>query len=623
MKLFQAVTPQLPKSDDAGAGRTPDVLAVGAAAAVVFLVHLFALPQDPFWLDAPEFIAAALGWGQVHPPGHPAAMPLLRGWLLAPLGSIAFRANAFSAFFGALTASGVGMLTLVLSRPSPSARIPRALGAATTVAFGLCASSVIQSMSVEIYTLNAALILWAAVLAVRLGGDARAAGLCGVLVGLGLANHHFLTVLAMPALLALFLHRQGLRRGLLTAWPAPVMALLVAAATYLYLPARSHGWPTWSDASTLSGTLWIASARVFAGSLGGFVDPVGGLARNAGMALRLLGEVLTWPGLLLAVLGLWRLGTGRRPWIAVGLGLLILGSLASKVAMGLLDPDNPDDHGYFLAAIAGLVVAQAVGLGTLIEGFAAKGRAASTTVAIVAIAAMAALPLPTGLLTLRDRAGQREAAPVMDLVWRDLPPRTVAFVSHYPIHFMTQYDQAVEGTRPDVTVVQQSFYSRARGGRYYASRIAERDGDLQPLVRAFLARGTLDWGQLRHLAERRPVRFEADPDLVLPFGDLEPAGWMFAVRHGTDAPAAGAASATDAAAPAPTLDPLASLRAGLPRWPMLGTETRRVVLRFLASSALWLDASGDRPEALRRVEAALELNPVDATLRAMRARMAP
>jgi hypothetical protein len=571
------------------------------------------VPATPFWLDAPEFIATGVAWGQAHPPGHPAIMSLFKGFLLLPLGSAALRANLASVAFGALSAAAVGMLTLSMTAAlGLQGRSARVLGAAATLGFGLSASCVLQSLSVEVYTANAAAVLWATALAVRHPGDARAGGLIGVLVGLGLANHHFLTILALPALAAFFARGQGGRAFLRATIPGAVAAVVVAAGAYLYLPARAGGWPAWADASSLGGTLWIASAQVFAGSLGGFESALGGPLRNAGLALGLLADTLTWPGLLLAGLGIGVVVVRRRGWMTVGVVLWILGGLASKVSMGLLDPDNPDDHGYFLTAIGGLVVMEGVGVSWIAQRASGAVRP-SLMIAVLALA-IAALPLPAGLATARDRAAFDESKRLTDLVFDGLPPNAVLLVSHYPVLFMTLHDQIVEGRRPDVTVVQQSLYQKARGGTFYARRIAAMDPDLKPLIDRFLDRGTLDWQALRMLADRRPVRLEPASDLEIPLSDVTDAGWTFAVlgREAGDGspPPAGDVSST-------------SIRQVLPRWPHLQTETRRVVLRHLAASAQWLHGQGFVDAAVTQLDAALELNPADRTLRAMRARFAP
>ncbi len=578
------------------------VRTISIASLAVFLILAFFIKPSPFWLDAPEFMAASWQFGQVHPPGHPVAMPLIKGFMLMPFGNIAFRANLFSAFFGAVSSLVVGLMVFSIVRrtyQSISTQLSMAIGVAGTVAFGLCTSSVIQSMSVEIYSLNAALVLLASLFAMKAGSDARIAGLVGILIGLGLGNHHFLTILAIPGVVLLSFDANGFEESIKRIWPGVALAVAVTIGVYAYLPARSAGWPTWTDASSLSGVIWIASAKIFAGSVGGFENTGLGLFDNASMALQIVIDNISWVGLVLAVMGLVYLAAKRRFYLAAGLALLVLGSLASKVVMGLLDPSNPDDHGYFAVAIATMVVLEGIGLAGILETLKLR------LVSIVSVFAMMVLPLPIGLFTLSQRANAVETSEVMEMVWQSAPPGSVALVSHYPIYFMTLYDQGIEGVRPDVTVVQQSFYSKAQKGTFYAQQIAIRDDDLGPLVRSFLESGELNWPLLLKLAKVRPVLLEADSELVVPYSDLVPNGWFFRIQN-------------EPMQPTNPDDFLEELKQKIPGWPTLATETRRVIVRLLAASSSWLKSSGHLQAASNRIEAALELNPVDAAVLAIK-----
>src|SRR4051812_132752 len=97
------------------------------AAALVFLVSLFGY----FWTLAPtvtlvdsgELIVAARFLGVAHPPGFPLYLMLAHLASVVPIGNVAERINFASAFFAALAAA---MLVLVtsefiasLSRPTP------------------------------------------------------------------------------------------------------------------------------------------------------------------------------------------------------------------------------------------------------------------------------------------------------------------------------------------------------------------------------------------------------------------------------------------------------------------------------------------------------------------------
>jgi hypothetical protein len=598
-----------------GPSRAGTGLAVGTSLPV-FLVLLAFLPPTVYWLDAPEFVAAAAQLGQPHPPGHPVVTLLVKAFLLVPAGPADFRANLFSAVLGAVAAGLTALLASDMAEQAGAGRrVAIAAGLAAGLGFGLCRSAAIQSLSVEVYTLNAALVIGAFVLALRLPGDARAGGAVALLLALGLANHHFLTVLAMPAVAVAYLRRA-------TAWKSLAIGGAIAAIAvtgcYGLLVARSlaGAWPAWADAGSLSGLLWVASARVFAGSLGGHEVEAGGVVGNAFKAAVLVTDDLSPLGVALAAGGLVALALGRRHRALAAIALLVGGSLASKVAMGILDPDNPDDHGYFLVAVAGTAALAAACGGAVVAAAIRRtglGRGALAGLGIAGLAGVAAVPPIPGLDLAAERSAFSDTVVLSRFLADRMPTGTVLMVSHFPVFFLAEHDALVDGVRPDVSVVQQGFVGRARGGRDYAAHVALAEPGLAPLANAYLATGELSWPEVRLLSYRRPVRFEASPDLHAPMSDVRYAGWTFAVF-----------SPDGGIRPAPDQDVasfLDALRRVVPGWPEVELETRRVLMRNLASSADWLARSGWRDAARSMVDAALELNPVDRTLKAMRDRL--
>jgi hypothetical protein len=179
------------------------------------------------------------------------------------------------------------------------------------------------------------------------------------------------------------------------------------------------------------------------------------------------------------------------------------------------------------------------------------------------------------------------------------------------VYFLMQYDQEVEGMRPDATIVQESLYFKALAGRAYAEGIARRDPDLGPLVADFIARGSISWPEVTRLASRRPVLVEASPDFDAPRRDVEYAGWFFNVRSPASLP-------TD-----PDIEmAVARSRLSQMRRELWGAasgnvETRRVAVRNLAASSEWLvGREGYNPgAALELLNGALELNPDDRAVR--------
>ncbi len=625
---------------------------------LVFCGFLLFLPPVPYWLDAPEILAAGWNLGQVHPPGHPAALMLLKAFLLLPVGEAAFRANLFSAVLGAVSAGLVCRIVQGIAtemrwtrahdrldrapRPRHARLVPGVAGLAAGLGTGWSLSSVLQSLSVEVYTLNAALVLSALTLALSAGRgpepgggagrtDRRVIGPIALLLALGLGNHHFLTVLAVPALAV------GLVR-----WNRSLAASLVASGTvlvaagglivaYLWARGSAGAWPAWADTSTLDGVWWVASARMFSESLGGFDDPVSGIAGNLGKALALLATDFSPVGVVLAAGGLYLCVRSGRVQAAVVLALLIAGSLASKVSMGILDPHNPDDHGYFLGAVAGVAILQGL-FGAGLIGLAAEvplprpGRWAAGMVGAAVLASTALVPPAMSLPVAVDRAALRDPVEVTRLVWDEQPPRSVLFLSHYPVYFQAMHGQVVEGARPDVTLVQSSLYRKARGGRFYADRLRREDPDLWGLVEGFLRDQTMNATELARLAVRRPVRFDAEDEPVMP--GLRFGGWTLEVAvdeaeagRRPPAEAGGGGWAGHEKTLAQVEDHVRRIRRSVP-WPPPGggdVETRRVLVRHLASMARTLAALGHRPAAARLVETALEMNPLDRRLRGLAA----
>ena len=578
----------------------------------VFVVCAAFLPSTAYWLDAPEFIAAGFNLGQPHPPGHPFLVLLLKAFSSVPVGSIAFRANLLSATFGAVTAGLAALLAGDLAAVSAGERgVSSALaGAVAGVGAGLCASAVIQSQSIEVYTLNSALVLGSLVLALRRPGDGRAGVGIAVLLALGLANHHFLTVLAAPGVLVAWARRT-------VGWRPVVVAVgvgaLVTVGGYLLLVARSLAGarPAWADAGDAAGLVWVASARIFAGSVGGFDHD--GFAGNLARAIGLVQANLGAAGLAAAFAGLAIVAAGNPSdrgaggWRALGIALVVAGTLASKTMMGILDPQNPDDHGYFLPAVVSLLALGAVTGAALLEAsrrWRAPWRAVALAGGLALLSAELAFPVASGFPTLDARSRFDDTLTISRRLWAEQPPRGVLMLSHYATYFVAQYDQSVEGVRPDVTLVHESLYAKARGGAFYARRLAAEDPDLAPLCASFLASGGILWDDVVRLAKVRPVRLEAAPDFEVPAVDLRLAGSTFAVAS----PGVGVATVT-------AHEEVASLRRAFPGWPDLEPETRRVLLRNLVASADWLEKGGDRDGSRELLGAARELNPRDETLK--------
>lgn len=580
-------------------------------AASAFSVFLFFVPGSVYWLDSPEFMAAASGLGLAHPPGHPVALLGMKLSALLPFASIPFRINLFSAFFGAIAGGLVAAISFVVTSARTSMRGAAVAAIFSGLLFTLCRSMFFQALAAEVYTLNAVLLLGAVFVLVAAPAyglrpdDARTGAVAGVLLGLAIANHHYLTILAVPAIVAAFwVDRRSLRPLLV----AMFVAAGVSLASYLYLPVRSlaGGWPTWAAVDSPGSFLWYASASIFSTSLGtasGTAPSVQDIG-NGALALVLVGRSLTPASLVFALGGLYmlvRVGPRRH---AICLLLLAAGGFASKMVMGILDPSNPDDHGYFLMALAAMAILTPVLPAVIGEMFprAGRGRILYGIVAGAIMLVVLGFAASGGLEIGRKRAVFDDTDQVANLVFQDIPNRAVVLISHYPVFFLAQYQQEVEGRRPDVTVLQQSLYYKARGGHAYAVAMARRDNDLKPLMDAFLSTGHISWPELKGLSADRPVMIEASPDFKLPSNNpVSHSGWFFRLDRPNG-------SMTD------SLDFLDVLRPALWSRAARNIETRRVVVRNLAAGAEWLDTENGHEDAVSMLKAAYELNPRDQTV---------
>ncbi len=321
------------------------------AGALVTLVALAAyvprMAPGLLWGDSAELQMAAWLAGLAHPTGYP--LFLVVGWAwthaLVPLLSPAAALNLLALLFGALAAGGLAWFLASLPAPwwpdvSPGGRFLLAVGGALWFAFSPTFWS--QALVAEVYTLHALFIVALLAAHARLldappVAKERALSALALVYGLSL-THHRTTLLWLPGTLA-FLSlmwptwwRSGarLRR----------IALLAALSQllYLYVPWRGPRTPylhqSLGDGQTL--TLYDGSWRAFLehvtgsafGSALGQVEPA---ARAAELA-RLWVENVTWPGLLLGVVGLWALARpGRQPWLA-----LTGAAFVAHVAFGLV-----------------------------------------------------------------------------------------------------------------------------------------------------------------------------------------------------------------------------------------------------------------------------------------------
>src|SRR5215510_13492995 len=95
------------------------------------VLYISGLCPTMYWFDSPEFITTAHTLGISHPAGSPTYSLFAKLATFLPLGSIAFRVNAFSALVGAFSVTLLfSILHKLLALSSPWTRWIAALGGA-------------------------------------------------------------------------------------------------------------------------------------------------------------------------------------------------------------------------------------------------------------------------------------------------------------------------------------------------------------------------------------------------------------------------------------------------------------------------------------------------------------
>jgi hypothetical protein len=491
----------------------PALVPVLLGLAVLVLYILCAGPTF-YWLDSPEFVAAAWGLGVAHPPGHPLPSLLARLVCLLPIGTIAFRVTLASALQAAaataLTAVLCGQVVSRLPAAERSRAWIRPIGCViAALCVGLSYALAFQAVRAEVYALNVLALLGGCTLVLSWDatGDRRRL-LCAALVfGLALCNHHFLVLLALPAVLAFVLWRRPA-----ASWRRAVVGVLLAGAlglsTLAYLPLRAARGPevSWGSPTTVERFGWVVSAQAFHKALDRAASET--VAHRAlGAVFALLGglgpvaALLAFGGLYL----LWRRAETRRAALLLT-GLVGL-NLLSPMIVGF-DPFNPDAHGYLAVAVATLSPGLAVLLVVVAEALSAR-----RLLPALLCAAAAGLPLSLAAtrvpqIDLRDHWAAEETGRQI----LDQPPGALLLTSYFETLFNVWALQETADLRPDLLVLHRNFLATP-GYVEGLERRAARDassGELAALARRWRAAGRLLLDDLDRLTAARAVLIEHD-----------------------------------------------------------------------------------------------------------------
>lgn len=467
------------------------------AAVAGLLAYVLNLMPTTYLLDSSELVATTVDVGISHPPGHPAFHMLAQVWLVVPLASLAVRIHLFGAL---CVGASVGFLVASAARFGwLRGHAEYAAATALAVLAATSAALAFQAVRAEVYALQllaVAVLTW---LFARPAGspapDAREAAVAGVATGVALLNHHYLTVFAVPALLAGVLAAGGGVRRVATATGIAALFSALPLVGYLYLVAADSAVATWGWPSDLGGIWWFVSAAAFQRSL----DGAGHLdwSLSSQNVVGLLTEQLGPGALILAICGLGLMLTRHRA-AAVFLGVGIVANIATQALMAF-DPANPDVQGYFMAAVWWLALSAVFPAATLTRWATSSpigwSRVATAGLLIAVMTASAQLR-PGGAL----RHGELwESEQLREADATGLDPGAVWVPAYFETMFRTWYGRAVEDWRPDVAIVPRGMLTHPA----YAALAGERLG--QPaLIDAARA------GRLVEVAQTRTVVVEPE-----------------------------------------------------------------------------------------------------------------
>ena len=567
---------------------------------------------EPYWLDSPELTAAAQTLGIAHPPGHPLFVLLTKPFTLLPVGGVAFRVALASALFLAVACLLLHLLAeSVLAAATPG--LPRPARSAVALFAALVAAAApgwwFQGVRAEVYALQIACVLAAVTPLVRSTlsrdrGDDRLLALAAFAYGLGLANHHFISLVALPALIvplvALARTRGGL--GALATTGRLALVALTGLLPYALLPIRSAaGVPISLGGVRGPGDfLWVVSARAYQKSMAR--EHAATLQERSLDALFTMMSELT-PVLVIVALGGFYLLVRRRPTRLAGAILALLAGVTVllRAVMGF-DPYNPDYYGYMLPAVAALAVGAAVFAAVAADVLSralASGEWARRALAAALVVGLLAFPVWRARVAYPrvDLSDFRATRLFVDLTFDGVAPGSLVLTAYYKLFFVLWSARHIDGTRPDVTVVNPHLF----GYPGYLASTLEAHPELKQLAWSMVVEGRLTESAVAALALEGPLRVEPDPL-------LDPAATRFLLPDGP----AYAASPEPLAA----TDVAAASAAHHERWRRFYTrlgpdwsdhETWRMLSWCHYLDALFLARRGDRDGARTAVEMARAL----------------
>lgn len=444
--------------DTRGAISARDLLCALAAGTVALALYVATLQPDlggPE--DTPKFQFLGHVLGTAHPPGYPLYVLLSYVFVKLPIGTIAYRADLFSAVMAAL-ACGMAYL------------IGRQIGAARWFAFcaalGLATGASFWGNAVfaEVYSLAAVMAALGTNLLLGWGARGGAGLLLGAVAALSLGAGNHLTIVGLVPPFVLYVLLRNRRALTARVIGAAAVLILLGISQYGFIVLRTlQGAPYLeSRASSLPELVSVVTAERYAGERFAF-GPSALLTVQIPTVASAIGHELGTAGLLALCAGLiaavFKRSAGAALLVGAACGMLAMVVNLSGDVKGFITPVM-----VLLWPLAGLGF-------DAIWRWLESPRMLRPNLGILAVIAAAATPFANfvGNYKDADHSGDTANARLLRGVYRQLPDRAAVVAENYWYDMGLHYLMLTGEGGPDKGIVRTGFSARA-------VRDAARDG---------------------------------------------------------------------------------------------------------------------------------------------------
>lgn len=433
-----------------------DYRAATMAGILALVVYGYTLAPTVTGEDSGELIGAAWTLGVPHPPGYPVWTLLAHAFTWIPWGTVGWRVSLLSAMCGAGTITLLVLIGITLTRNRLAAVTAALLFAFSRVFWE-------QAIIAEVYTLNTLFMALLLLIGLRGFREDRPVSLyaMALLAGVGTGVHNTL-ILLLPfwGLLALRQMTPAMRRSLPLHGKCLAFFLCgLCVQIYLPLAARQHPAVNWGDPETLDRWLAVLRRDQFAFMLDQYPRS----------AARFVGQLATMGlfwfrdflglGALFGFLGgalLYR----RDRFLACFLAAAVLATVISVTWMQNFEQSRE----WLWVMRVFLLPAELITAIGIACALAWTDKAATETTSKRRIGAfLGGLAAATLLLSLGLHSGQSKrdytyAEDYARNILATLPENAIYVPGADHQAFPVMYLQAVEGLRPDVTLLRKYGY---------------------------------------------------------------------------------------------------------------------------------------------------------------------